>query len=139
MDTTAAAARWAQTWERAWPAGDVAAITALYAADATYRSSPFREPEDGGALGYVSRVFAEEADVTCWFASPMVDGRRASVEWWASFDEDGDPITLAGASVLAFDTEGLVVDHVDYWMQATGRHAPFAGWAGAAGRALSAR
>ena len=26
-------------------------------------------------------------------------------------------ITLAGTTVLRFDSAGLVVDHVDYWMQ----------------------
>ena len=32
MDTMAAAVRWGETWERAWQAGDVASIVALYAA-----------------------------------------------------------------------------------------------------------
>lgn len=130
MDTMTAAQRWGTTWERAWTAGDVASIVALYAPGATYRSSPFREPEDGGALGYVSRTFAEESSVVCHFGPPMVSGRRATVEWWASFDEAGTVITLAGATVLTFDQHGFVVDHVDYWMQAAERHTPFPGWAG---------
>lgn len=130
METIEAARRWGDTWERAWRAGDASAITALYAPAAAYRSSPFREPEDGGALGYVSRTFAEESQVTCWFGEPMIAGRRATVEWWASFDDDGGPVTLAGTTVLTFDERGLVVDHLDHWMQATGRVEPFPGWSG---------
>ena len=110
--------------------GDVAAIVALYAKHATYRSHPHREPEQGGALGYVSRTFAEEARVWCRFGVPVVDGPRATVEWWSSFDELGTEITLSGATVLCFDPQGLVVDHVDYWTQAEGRLLPFAGWGG---------
>lgn len=129
MDTMAAAVRWGETWERAWQAGDVASIVALYAAGASYRSLPFREPEDGGALGYVSRTFAEESQVWCRFGPPMVAGSRATVEWWAAFDEAGVVITLAGATVLRFDASALVIDHVDYWVQADGRVDPFPGWA----------
>jgi hypothetical protein len=130
MDVDTAAKRWAETWERAWMAADVEAIVALYAPAATYRSHPHREPEEGGALGYVSRTFAEEARVWCRFATPIAAGDRAAVEWWASFDEAGSEITLSGTTVLRFDAAGLVADHVDYWTQADGRLRPFAGWGG---------
>jgi hypothetical protein len=130
METMKAARRWATTWERAWMAQDVDAIVALYAPGATYRSSPFREPEDGGARGYVGRTFAEESNVVCRFGPPMVDGARATVEWWASFTEFESELTLAGATVLTFDAEGSVVDHVDYWVHTEGRRSPFPGWAG---------
>jgi energy-coupling factor transporter ATP-binding protein EcfA2 len=132
MDTLTAATRWATTWERSWTAGDVASIAALYRPDASYRSHPHREPEQGGALAYVSRTFAEESQVWCRFGPPMATGGRAAVEWWACFDEEGTPITLSGATVLTFDDDGLVVDHVDYWVQADGRRLPFTGWAGLA-------
>lgn len=54
--------------------------------------------------------------------------RWAAVEWWASFIEADQAITLAGATVLRFDSDGLVVDHVDYWVQSPGRTVPYAGW-----------
>ena len=47
MNTEDAARRWAETWERAWPAGDTDAIAALYADDATYRALAFRAPTTG--------------------------------------------------------------------------------------------
>jgi hypothetical protein len=52
---------------------------------------------------------------------------RCGRVWWASFVEEGQAITLAGATVLRFDSDGLVIDHVDYWMQSQGRAAPYPG------------
>jgi hypothetical protein len=49
VDVQSAARRWAETWERAWPAKQSAEIAALYHEAASYRSSPFREAEAGGA------------------------------------------------------------------------------------------
>jgi SnoaL-like domain len=128
VDVQSAARRWAETWERAWPTKQSAEIAALYHEAATYRSSPFREAEAGGALAYVESQFTAEEAVECRFAQPIAAGDRAAVEWWASFIEAGQTITLAGATVLRFDSAGLVVDHVDYWVQSQGRTVPYAGW-----------
>ena len=117
MDVAAAARRWAETWQHTWPAKEAAHIAALYADTASYRSSPFGEPEPGGALPYVERQFAVEEAVECRFAEPIASGERAAVEWSASFIEADQVVTLAGTTVLRFDADGLVVDHVDYWMQ----------------------
>jgi hypothetical protein len=133
MDTLEAARRWARAWEQAWPEKDAAAIAALYRRDAEYRSSPFSDPEERGALGFTMRAFVTESAVVCRFGPPMVDGRRAAVEWWAALDEEGAGITLAGTTVLTFDEDGLVVDHVDYWRQAEQRTPPYPGWAAGAG------
>jgi len=105
-------------------------IAALYRSDATYRSSALRDPEPGGALTYLRRQFAVEEDVQCQFANPIVGGARAAVEWWASWVEGGETVTIAGTTVLRFAPDGLVEDHVDYWVQAEGRHAPYRGWGG---------
>jgi SnoaL-like protein len=130
VDALEAATRWGQTWERGWTQRETAAIAALYAPDAIYRSHPHRGPEPGGAAAYVSRVFAEESAVECWFGEPIAAGPRAAVEWWASFVEAQRDVTLSGTTILTFDSDGLVVDHVDYWVQSDGRLSPFTGWAG---------
>jgi ketosteroid isomerase-like protein len=127
MDTTELAERWRRTWERAWPAKDGAAIAALYAGDAVYRSGPLREPERS-ARDYVDRVFAEEEGVECRFGEPLVTGRRAAVEWWASYREGGEEVTLLGVTLLRFGDDGLVVQHTDYWGDAAGRIEAFTGW-----------
>ena len=94
MQTRVAAARWAETWQRAWPAGDAAAIEVLYALDASYRSSALAEPTPGGVTAYLARQFATEQDVRCRFGKPVADGSRAAVEWWASWVEDAQTVTL---------------------------------------------
>ena len=103
MDTRAAAARWADTWRRAWEALDVDPIAALYADDARLTTQPFRDVDLGrtGVTEYVTGAFAEEREVRAWFGEPVVDGDRASVEWWAALLEDGAEVTLAGTSIAA--------------------------------------
>jgi hypothetical protein len=132
MDLRAAAARWADTWQRAWEASDVEAVVALYAGDAVFSSQPFRTPYPGraGVREYVAGAFADERDVRAWFGTPIVDADRAAVEWWASLVEDRRAITLAGTSVLRIGPDGLVIEQRDTWNQADGRSDPPAGWGG---------
>jgi len=126
VDTKQAARRWAETWAAAWPRQDVEAIAALYADDAAYRALAFRAPDTPS--DYLRRTFAVESDTTCRFGEPVVTGDRAAVEWWGSWTEDGETLTLAGVTLLRFDDDGKVVDHRDYWNQAEGRIEPFPGW-----------
>jgi hypothetical protein len=126
VNTEQAARRWAQTWAAAWPRQDVDAIVALYADDAAYRALAFRAPDT--PWDYLQRTFAEESEITCRFGEPFISGDRAAVEWWASWLEDGEELTLAGATLLRFSDEGQVVDHRDYWNQAEGRVEPYEDW-----------
>ena len=130
MDAEAAARRWRDTWERAWPAKDVDAIVALYSDEVPYRALVFREPDLGlaGVRRYLEENFGVEEDVECRFGDPVVDGDRAAVEWWASWREEGKDLTLAGATFLRFDDDALVVDHRDYWNEVPRREPPFEGW-----------
>lgn len=106
------------------------AIVDLYHAEATFSTQPFRAVYRGpdGVRRYVAQAFAEEQDVRVWTGRPLVDGRRAAVEWWAALRENGAEITLAGTSLLRFDDAGLVIEQRDTWNQADGRRAPPAGW-----------
>jgi hypothetical protein len=126
VDTERAARAWAAVWASAWPRKDAESIAALYADDAPYRALAFRQPDNPS--DYLLRTFAEETEITCRFGEPVVSGRRAAVEWWASWIEEGRPITLAGATMLGFDDDGKVVDHRDYWNQAEGRIEPYSDW-----------
>ena len=132
VDVASAAARWADTWSRAWPQRDAEAIMALYSDAVVYRSPAFRVPDLGlaGVRRYLSEQFPAEQNIQCWFAKPIASGDddRASVEWWASWTEDGQELTFAGVTVLRFDEEGKVVDHRDYHNQAERREPPYAGW-----------
>lgn len=62
------------------------------------------------------------------FDTPMVDGDRASVRWWAALREAGEEATLAGTSVLRFNPDGLVVEQWDAWHLVPGRTDPPEGW-----------
>jgi len=50
------------------------------------------------------------------------------VEWWASWNEAGADLTMAGVTILRFDDAGMVVDHRDYWNESGQREQPFSGW-----------
>jgi ketosteroid isomerase-like protein len=130
MDIVEASRVWAQTWQRAWPAKDVEAIAALYAPAANYRAYPFREPDRGvaGVRDYLRRNFGVEDDIECRFGEPLASGNRAAIEWWASWIEDGKPLTMAGVTVLRFGDDGLIVDHRDYWNEVAGREPPYDAW-----------
>jgi predicted kinase len=130
LDAREAAMRWKRTWEQAWPRKEVEAIAALYAPDVPYRAVPLRAPDMGvdGVRRYLRENFDVEDEIRCRFGEPMVDGDRAVVEWWASWIENSKPLTLAGATVLRFDAEGLVTDHRDYWNSVDERVEPYPGW-----------
>ena len=128
MDPRAAADRFARTWEEAWRQHDVDAIAALYAADCTHRSMPFRPVHEGRAAvaDYVRWAFSTEETTEVRFGTPLVDGDLATVEYWATaVERDGaQPATLAGVGLLRFDADGLVVEARDYWHTAEGHQRP---------------
>jgi predicted SnoaL-like aldol condensation-catalyzing enzyme len=130
MNTRRAAQRWADTWQRSWNANHPEPIVALYAPEAVYTVSPFREPNMGhdGARAYLTEVLAEEGQVAARFGEPIVDGSRAAVQWWATFVEEGRDITLAGTSVLRFNDDGLVTDEWDAWEEIESHRSPPEGW-----------
>ncbi len=66
--------------------------------------------------------------MVCRFGEPIVDGDRASIQWWASLREPEREVTYAGTSTLTFDADGLVVNEWDSWNEAPGRHEPPDGW-----------
>ena len=129
-DASEAARRWAEVWKSAWEAKDTEAIVALYHPDVVFSTQPFRDPylRRTGVREYVSQAFAEEEGLRVWIGEPIVDGDRASIEWWAALTENRIEITLAGTSVLRFDADGLVVEQRDTWNQADGRREPPDGW-----------
>ena len=118
---TTAAERWAETWQHAWPAADVSAIDALYAGDAIFYSHPFRSRQ--ASHDYVAWAFEEQAAAECRFGVPVVSGDRAAVDWWGVITSRDDSVeTIAGTSLLRFDSDGLVVEQRDVWAGEPGRH-----------------
>jgi uncharacterized protein (TIGR02246 family) len=119
MDAGEAAGRWAATWTAAWKAHDVEAVVALYAEDCVHRSAPFRPPHRGrqAVRDYVTQAFADEQRIDdVRLGTPVVQGDRACVEYWASFlDQHGTAMTLAGCAMAQFDADGLITEARDHW------------------------
>jgi ketosteroid isomerase-like protein len=131
MDTHDAVLAWIEGWAKSWPAADADGVARLYATDAVFRSLPFRDPHLGreGAKEYAAWSFETQESAECWFGEPIVDGARASVEYWAVVTEkDGTVTTIVGTSMLRFDSDGLCCEQRDTWVTEEGRHEPYDGW-----------
>jgi hypothetical protein len=130
VDTEAAVRAWIDAWRRGWVDGDPDLVAERYAPEAVLRSHPFREPYLGtdGARDYARAALEGEEDVTTWFGEPVVTDDRAAVEYWATLLEEGEPVTIAGTSMLRFGADGRVVEHRDYWSIEPGGRGPPEGW-----------
>ena len=125
MNTREAADRWATTWAEAWNNRDVDAIVEMQATDGVHWESMFRPAFVGrnGLRGYLESSFSDEtAATTAWFCRPIVDGDRASVEYWARATFDSQEVTISGTTVLRFNANGLVVEARDYSNVEPGHH-----------------
>jgi hypothetical protein len=122
---------WIERYGRAWEDADAEAAAELFTEDATYQSSPFREPHRGreGIRQYWRRATASQSNVAIEFGQPVLQDRKAVVEWWARMDDDGEPLTLPGALILTFDDDGLCSALREYYnLEPGARIPPPAGW-----------
>jgi steroid delta-isomerase-like uncharacterized protein len=123
-------ATWVDAYARAWREGDAEAAAALFTETATYRSTPFRLPHVGrdAIMRYWLEEPARHQDVELRFGTPVVEGRRVAVEWWASVVQDGETVTGPGCLLLRFDRNGRCDELREYWHELPGRHEPPPGW-----------
>lgn len=121
---------WLDAYKVAWETRDPEAAAALFTDDASYREEPYAEPFQGrsGVRDYWARVTATQEDVEFRSGTPIVDGRRAAVEWWVTLRNGGVDVTLAGEFWLIFDDAGLCRELREYWHFGEGRRTPPAGW-----------
>ncbi|MEV0597004.1 nuclear transport factor 2 family protein [Nonomuraea cavernae] len=124
MNPRTAAQRFADTWQHGWTHHDVDSILTLYADDAVHTSMPFRPPHRGrGAIAdYIRWSFTNETDPRIIFATPIVDGDQAAIEFHAHTIDNGAPVTLAGCVFARFNPDGLAVQTRDYWHTTDGHH-----------------
>jgi SnoaL-like protein len=123
-------AEWIEGYRRAWVERDPQAAAVLFTEDASYRSSPFVEPNLGqeGVVAYWTGATSTQADVEVEMGEPLVDGDHAAVEWWTRMRADGDEITLVGCLLLRFAPDGRCEDLREYWNYESGRLPPHEGW-----------
>lgn len=121
---------WLDGYRAAWEHRDPDAAAALFAENAIYREQPYTEEFRGraGVRDYWVRVTATQEDVRLRYGTPVIDGRRAAVEWWVTMRNQGADITLAGEFLLLFDDAGLCSELREYWHFSEGHLAPPDGW-----------
>ena len=120
------AADWIEAYRRAWVGRDPEAAVALFTEDAVYRSSPFREPSVGsdGIREYWARATSTQEELDLRFGEPVAEGDKVVVEWWAIMRDEGEWVTLPGALLLRFASDGRCEELREYWHFGEGRRTP---------------
>ncbi|MDL4817358.1 nuclear transport factor 2 family protein [Actinomadura opuntiae] len=121
---------WVDRYRRAWATKDDEGIVDLFTPDAVYRSNPLAEPHVGRAAiaAYWRKATRTQQDLDLRFGAPVVEGDRATVEWWATMRDDDwypakDPsegVTLPGCLVLTFAPDGRCAELREYYNAAFG-------------------
>jgi ketosteroid isomerase-like protein len=130
--TEAAVRRFVAEYAEAWRGRDPGRAARLFADDARYTSDPFGDGLQGAEAieAYWAAALDGQQDIVFAHGAPVVAGDRAAIEWWVSFDQGGETITLAATLMLRFDADGLCTELREYWLRADGRRTPPAGWLG---------
>jgi ketosteroid isomerase-like protein len=121
---------WLDRYRQAWVERDAGAAAELFTEDAIYRERPFDPPLSGrdAIRHYWSSVTRTQSSIELQYGSPVIQGGRVAVEWWANLVNDGSPVTLAGEFLLAFDDDGRCRELREYWAVTEGRVEPPSGW-----------
>lgn len=121
---------WVNSYREAWETADEDLIASLFVEDASYRSSPFRDPYRGHEeiRAYWRRGAGSQRETRVRMGTPVVDGNRVTVEWWATMIDAGKAVTLPGCLLLRFAADGRCVDLREYWNVSDGHRDPFPGW-----------
>jgi hypothetical protein len=124
-------AEWIEGYRLAWERRDPEAAAALFAPDATYRSSIVEPAHQGreGVRGYWESVTASQSEVQVRMGRPFVDGSRVAVEFWSTMKVEGEAVTLPGSLLLDFDEAGWLCRRLrEYWHFIPGHHEPPEEW-----------
>jgi ketosteroid isomerase-like protein len=123
-------AEWIEAYGRAWRERDADAAAAIFTEHAVYRSHPLREPHVGtnAIRDYWRRATSGQEELDLRLGTPIVDGDRAAVEWWAQMRSDGDEVTLPGILYLRFASDGRCEELRETWHVEAGRHQAPDGW-----------
>lgn len=121
---------WIEEYFRCWREKDADAVARLFTQDAVYRSSPFRQPLRGSEAirSYWNRATASQVGFRIRIGDLVFEQNRAAVEWWATWTEEGAPVTLPGCLVLRFEQSGRCEELREYWHTDSSARDPPEGW-----------
>lgn len=108
--------RWVANYERAWRAGDLGGVEALFTEDARYRPSPY-EPSEVGHDAIKAFWLDDDGEVFTMSAAPVaVEGRHAVVRVEVGY---GEPLRQEYRDlwIMRFASDGRVEDFEEwaYW------------------------
>lgn len=92
---------------------------------------PFNDVQGIDAMRAVlDDMFENISDIKFVIADQLTSGRVTVITWTLSGVLLKKPWSVEGASRLAFDTDGLLTEHIDFWDAGAGlyEHLPFIGW-----------
>ncbi|UXY15832.1 nuclear transport factor 2 family protein [Chitiniphilus purpureus] len=93
----------------------LAELPLFYAADARFKD-PFNDVRGHAAITAVfAHMFATTQAPRFLVRERLADTHQAFVTWDFEFGLKGRRHTVHGTTRFVFDTEGLVVEHRDYW------------------------
>ena len=121
---------WIEENLRCWREKDSDAVTKLFTDTASYRSSPFREPHRGAEAirTYWTRATAPQVDFRVKVGTPICEGDHTSVEWWSTWTEAEEPVTLPGCLALRFESDSRCKELREYWHHDASIREPPDGW-----------
>jgi len=138
---------WIESYGEAWRSRDAEAAAVLFTEDSIYRSHPFRMPYYGqdGVRAYWTKATADQRGLDLRFGTPVVDGDRVAIEWWAVMrvmkrsGVAGGPVTgqgtpgetlgtLPGCLFLIFAPDGRCRELREYWHWKDEEVRPPEGW-----------
>ena len=121
---------WLREYFRCWREKDSKALANLFTPEAIYRSSPFREPYRGteAIQSYWARATHSQKGIVVRVGTPVCEGDRVAVEWWAIWNEEGNPVTLPGCLVLRFSSDKRCEELREYWHHESAIRDPPESW-----------
>ena len=110
---------WLDSYGRAWMQRNPEAAAMLYAADATYRVTPFQEPMTGrqAILDYWTEVARTQEHILFDYEILAVNAEHGIARWWASFVRvpPGLATKLDGIFLISLSDEGRCASLREWW------------------------
>ena len=120
--------QWLTRYKHAWETRDPDAAQAIFSDNATYRVTPFREPEmyRSGIRDYWVRATTEQRNVQFGYEMLATNGDTGICRWNCRFDvhDDGRHVEIDGIFVFVLTDDGLCSQFQEWWHE---RSSPITG------------